>query len=127
MVSAVLREDDRGLAIGIGTGCVGLRDCRIGGTYVGALRDLRALDDVPQHVDGGVGLDGDTGLHALLVDIADQLAGAGAVGGCLVGGIGRGDGGDGCFVVEAVQVAAGLAELADPFVRLRQKKNMSAR
>jgi hypothetical protein len=57
-------------------------------------------------------------LHALLVDVFDQFAWRSAGGGGFIGGIGRGDGGDGGFVVEAVEVTAGLFELVDPFVRL---------
>lgn len=52
------------------------------------------------------------------MDILDQFAGAGTARGGLVGGIGGGDGGDGRLVVEAVEVTAGLFEVADPFVRL---------
>ena len=52
------------------------------------------------------------------MDILDQLARAGARGGSLVGGIGRGNGRDGRLVVETVQIAAGILELSDPFVRL---------
>lgn len=52
------------------------------------------------------------------MDVADQLARAGATGGGVVGGIGGRDGREGGLVVEAVQVAAGLLELGDPTVRL---------
>jgi len=51
------------------------------------------------------------------VDVLDELFRAGLL---VAGGFGRlGVGGvDGSFVVEAVQVAAGLLELLDPFLRL---------
>lgn len=89
------------------------------GAHVRPLVQLRAVQNVPQHVHRGVRLDGHAGLHAFLVNILDQLARAGARGSGFVGGVGRGDGGDGRLVVEAVQIAAGLFELVDPFVRLR--------
>lgn len=88
------------------------------GAHVWSLIELGAIENVPQHVDWSVGLNGDTGLHAFFVDILDQLARAGARGGGLVSGIGRGDGRNGGLVVEAVEVTAGLFELVDPFVRL---------
>jgi len=87
--------------------------------HVWPLVQLRAVENVPQYVYRGVRLDGHAGLHALVVDVLNQLAGTGARGRGLVGGIGRGDGRDGRLVVEAVQVAAGLFEILDPFVRLR--------
>lgn len=87
-------------------------------THLWSLTQIRAVEDIPENINGGIGLDGDTGLHALLVDIFDQFARRCAGGGGFVGGIGCGDGGDGSFVVEAVKVTAGLLELVDPFVRL---------
>jgi len=53
------------------------------------------------------------------VDVADELAGAGAAGGGLIGRVGGRDGGDGGLVVEAVEITAGVLELADPAVWLR--------
>jgi hypothetical protein len=90
-------------------------------THIGTLVLVRAVENVPENVDRGIRLDGNAGLHALLVDIFDQCARAGPLGGGLIGGIGRGDGGDGGLVVEAVQIAAGLLELLDPFVRLSRR------
>jgi hypothetical protein len=89
-----------------------------GGTHVWSLVHIGAIEDIPENINGSIGLDGDTGLHALLVDVLDQFARRSAGGGGFVGGIGRGDGGDGGFVVEAVEIAASLLELVDPFVRL---------
>lgn len=52
------------------------------------------------------------------MDIADQVLGAG-LGGCsVVGGTGSGGGGNGGFVVEAVEITAGVFEVLDPFVGL---------
>lgn len=90
-------------------------------THVGSLSGVLALDNIPEHVHGGVGLDRDTSLHTLLVDVLDQLLGARASSGFLIGGIGRGNGGDSSLVVEAVQIATGLLELTDPFVWLQSE------
>lgn len=55
------------------------------------------------------------------MNVLDQLLGARASGGFLIGGIGRGNGGDGSLVVEAVQIATGILEFTDPFVRLESE------
>lgn len=52
------------------------------------------------------------------MDVFDQLAGGGPVGGFFIGGICCCDGGNGCFVVEAVEIAASFLEFFYPFVRL---------
>lgn len=89
----------------------------VGGTHVGPFRLVVAVEDLVQHVGRGGRLDGDAGQHALLVDVADQLARAGLeVRGCL-GALG-GSRVDGGFVVEAVEVAAGGLEFLDPFFGL---------
>lgn len=94
----------------------GLWGCRI--THIRTLLLVLIRQDIPEHVDGGIGLDGNSSLHALLVDIADQVLGAG-LGGCgVVGGTGGGGGGNGGFVVEAVKITAGVFEVLDPFVGL---------
>lgn len=90
-------------------------------THVRALRLVLVVQDLPQHVNRGVGLDGDAGLHALLVNVADEFARAGATGGEGVGWAGGGDGVDGRFVVEAVQVAPGLSEVLDPAMGLESQ------
>lgn len=87
-------------------------------THIGALLLIGALQNIPEHIDRRVRLDRDTGLHALLVDILDQCTRTGGLRGALIGRFGRGDGGDGGLVVEAVQVTAGLLEFLDPFMRL---------
>lgn len=78
---------------------------------------VRRVENLPEHVDRRLRLDGYAGQHSLVVDVADELAGAclrvgsprGRVGGC---------GGDGGLIVKAVQIAAGVPELADPFLGL---------
>jgi hypothetical protein len=80
-----------------------------------------AIQHLVQDIGGSGGLDGDAGQHALLVDVADQLArrrlevgvGLGALGGRRV---------DGGLVVEAVEVAAGRLEFFDPFLGLEYGK-----
>lgn len=87
-------------------------------THIWPLDLLLAFEDLPQHVNGRIGLDGDPGVHALLVDVPDEFARAGLARGGVVGGLGRGGGGHGRFVVEAVEVATGGLEFLDPFLRL---------
>lgn len=82
-------------------------------TYIRHLILVGVLENVPENVDGGLGLNGNAGEQALVVDELDQLLwvgfgvrhARGAVGGRRV---------DGRFVVEAVKVAAGRLELAHP-------------
>jgi hypothetical protein len=87
-------------------------------THVWSFRGVLALNNIPQHIDGGIGLNRDTSLHTLLVDIADQLLGTGASGRLFICRIGRRDGGNRSLVVEAVEIATGLLKLHDPFMRL---------
>jgi hypothetical protein len=87
-------------------------------THVWSLHRVFTLKDIPQHIDRGIGLDCDTSLHTLLVNVANQLLGVCAGGGLFIGRVGRGDGGDCSLVMEAVQIAAGILEFANPFVGL---------
>lgn len=110
-------------AHGLGRNCfeselLGRGQLRARETHIWPLRQIRAIEDVPQYIDRGIRLNCDTGLHAFVVDILDQLPRTGTVRCGFVGGIGRSDGGDGRLVVEAVQIAAGFLEFVDPFVRL---------
>jgi hypothetical protein len=77
-----------------------------------------AVEHLVQDIGRRGGLDGDAGQHALLVDVADQLARGGLEVGLGLGALGgrRVDGG---LVVEAVQVATGGFELLDPFLGLK--------
>lgn len=85
--------------------------------YIGDLILSLTIQDVVQNIDGSTGLESDTGSEALVVDILDELLGAG-----LLVGLGRGffGGGrvDGGFVVETVQVATCVLELLDPLLWL---------
>jgi len=90
-------------------------------THVWLLRGVLALNDIPQHIYRGIGLDRDTSLHTLLMNVANQLLGACPSGGLFICRIGRGNGGDRSLVVEAVQIATGILELADPFMRLLKR------
>jgi hypothetical protein len=87
-------------------------------TYVRSFGGFLALNNIPQHIDGGIGLDRDTSLHTFLVDITNQLLGAGTSGSFFIGRISRGDGGNSRLIVEAVKIATGLLKLPDPFMRL---------
>lgn len=87
-------------------------------THVWSFGGVFALNNIPQHIDGGIGLNGDTSLHTLLVDITNQLLGTGTSGSFFIGRIGRGDGGNSRLIVETVKIATGLLKLSDPFMRL---------
>jgi hypothetical protein len=78
---------------------------------------VRVVQDVVQNVHGCLRLDRNTGTDTETVDVLDELFRVGLL---VAGGLGRfGSGGiDGGFVVEAVQVAASLLEILDPFLRL---------
>ena len=79
----------------------------MGRTHVGLL--AVAVEQREQHIDGGVGLDGDAGLESGGVDLGDEC-GAGRVRRARrLGGL----------VVEAVQVAAGALEIVEPLLRLQ--------
>jgi len=92
--------------------CAGLICAYIGNLILGL-----AIQDVVQNIDGSTGLESDTGSEALVVDILDELLGAG-----LLVGLGRGFFGsgrvDGGFVVETVQVTTCVLELLDPLLWL---------
>lgn len=87
-------------------------------THVWSFRGVLALNNIPQHIDGGIGLNSNTSLHTLLMNIANQLLGASASGSFFIGGIGRRDGGNSSLIVETVEIATGLLKLADPFMGL---------
>lgn len=85
-------------------------------TYIRLFLGIRGLENVPKHVDGCVRLNGNACKQSVFVDISDQLLGIGLLIGRYFGRLcGRGKG---SLVVEAVQVAAGVLELLDPFLRL---------
>lgn len=85
-----------------------------GETYIRHRILVGVVQDVVQDVHGRLGLDSNSGADTEAVDVLDELFRAGLL---VAGGFGRlGVGGiDGSLVVEAVQVAAGLLELLDPF------------
>lgn len=85
-------------------------------THIRLLLSISVLQDIPEYIHRSVGLDGDTSQQPAVVDIPDQLLGAGALLRRLLGALGGA--GEGRLVVEAVQVAAGLLELLDPFLGL---------
>jgi hypothetical protein len=98
---------------------------RVGNTHIRPLNPLRIRQDVPQDIHLGIRLDRDPGLHAFLVDVADEfLRACRARSGLVLGRLGR-HGGDGGFVVEAVEVAAGVFEFLDPSLRLRTRRQIS--
>lgn len=86
-------------------------------THIRAILLILGSQDIPKHVDWCIGLNSDTGLHAFIVDKPDQFAGTRGTGGGVCG-LGAGGGIDGGLVVEAVQIAAGLLEFPNPFMRL---------
>jgi len=77
---------------------------------------MRAIQDIPEHVNLSSGLDGDACQHSLVVDIPNQFSRArlqlcgslGALGSC----------GACSLVVKAIQVTACLLELLDPLLGL---------
>lgn len=75
------------------------------------------VQDIVQDVHRCLRLNSNSGADAEAVDVLDELFRAGLLvaGGFGRIGVGRVNGG---LVVEAVQVAAGLLELLDPFLRL---------
>ena len=88
-------------------------------TYVWPLLLLGVLQNLPKHVDRGVGLDGNTGQQALVVDIPDQSLWICLLVRLLLGALrGAGEGG---LVVEAIQVAACLFEFLNPFLGLHAR------
>lgn len=91
----------------------GLRDGDVD-THVGTLPFLRVLQDVPEDLDGGFWLDGNPGLHPLVVDVADQLSGARPARGRFIGWFGGCDGGDGRFIMKAVEITPGGFKVLDP-------------
>jgi hypothetical protein len=79
---------------------------------------LRVLQDFPEDVNGGLWFDGNTGLHPLVVDVVDQLSGARLARGRFICRFCGCDGGDGGFIMKAVEVTAGGFEVLDPSVWL---------
>jgi len=55
-------------------------------TYIGFLLGVRALKNVPKHVNGGIRLDRNSCQQPVVVDISDQLLGACLLIGRLFGG-----------------------------------------
>lgn len=104
-----------------------LKQKKKGVTHVWSFGWVLALNNIPQHIDGGIRLNGDTRLHTLLVDITNQLLGASPSGSFFIGRFGRGDRGNSRLIVEAVKIATGLLKLSDPFMRLTRSEVWSAR
>lgn len=91
---------------------------RIMKTYIRPFLLVFVFQDIPEDVDGGIRLNGNARLHALVVDIADEFLRACQTAGLLVFWGHCSDGGDGGLVVEAVKIASGGLELLDPFMGL---------
>lgn len=85
-------------------------------TYVGSLVLVGILQNLPEYINGSLGLNGNAGEQPLVVDVLDQGLGVGLLVGLVFGvlGVAR----EGGLVVEAVEIAAGLLELLDPFLGL---------
>jgi hypothetical protein len=90
---------------------------RLGKTYVGHLILVGVVQDIIQHIDGSLRLNGNTSTHSLVVDVLDELFRVCLLVTCGFGRFGSG-GIDGGFVVKAVQVASSFLEVLDPFLRL---------
>jgi hypothetical protein len=89
-------------------------DC---GTYIWDFVCGLAVQDVVEDIDGGTGLESNTGSEALVVDVLDEFLGASLlVRGCR--GLFGGSRADSGFIVEAVEVTAGVLELLYPFLGL---------
>jgi hypothetical protein len=94
-------------------------------THVWSLSGVFTLKNIPEHIDRCIRLNSNTSLHTLLVNITDQLLGAGTIGSLFIGRVGRGDGGDSRFIVETVKIATGILELANPFMGLQRRQYVS--
>jgi len=90
-------------------------------THVGALVDVFTVEDIPENINRGIRLNCNTGLHTLLMDIFDQFTRTGTGSSSFISRIGRGDGGDGSFIMEAIEIATGFLELVNPFMRLNSR------
>lgn len=86
-------------------------------TYIRHLILVRVVENVVKHINGSLGLDGNSGTHSQAVDVLDKLLRASFGITVSFGRLGGG-GVDGGLVVEAVQVAAGFLEILDPFLWL---------
>lgn len=73
---------------------------RLGNTHIRALLLIGVFENLPQHIDGRVGLDGNARQEAIVVDVPDQGLGVGLVVAGVLGALGVG--GEGGLVVEAV-------------------------
>ena len=86
-------------------------------THVRPFFYIFSCQNIPEHIDRGIGFNGNAGLHALIVDKPKQFSWTCRLG-CGISRVGTGDGVDGRFVVEAVEIASGFLEIPDPFMRL---------
>lgn len=86
-------------------------------TYIRNLVFVGVLEYSPQHVHRRLRLDGNPGGHIVRMDILDHLFGIRPLRDVL-GRILRRCGCHGGFIVEAVEVAAGLLEVFDPLLGL---------
>ena len=87
---------------------------------------LRIVHDIPENIDGGVGLDGYARQHFLFMHVVDHLFWAG-LGLGLIGRVLGGCGGDGGFVMEAIEVASSLLKVLYPFLGLSVRLQVSQR
>lgn len=86
-------------------------------THIRTLLLVCRRKDIPEHINGCIGLNGNTGLHALLVDKPEQLARACRTG-SLVGRFSARRRVHSSLVVKAIKIATGFLEFPDPFMRL---------
>ena len=86
-------------------------------THIGSFLVVCGCKDIPEYVNGGIGLNGNTGLHALFVDKPEQLPRACRTSG-LVRRIRTRSRAHSSLVVEAVKIATSFFEFPDPFMRL---------
>lgn len=89
-------------------------------THIGALVKVLTIENIPKHIDGCIRFNSNTSLHTLFMNIFDQFPRTGTGSRSFIGRIGRGDGGNGSFIVKAIKIATSFLELVNPFMRLNQ-------
>ena len=94
-------------------------------TYIRSFLLIFGRQNIPKHIDRGIGFNGNAGLHALLVDKSKQFLWTRRLG-CGISWVGTGDGVDGRLVVEAVEIASGFLEIPNPFMRLMNRRALAS-
>ena len=89
-------------------------------THIWSFLFIFSCQDIPEHINRRIRLNGNASLHALLMNKSQQLPWTCWLG-CGISWVGASNRVDSCFIVEAVEITSSFLEIPDPFMWLMNR------